>query len=42
MARVEAQPAPSRDAAYDPAGAGERGPGHEESGGYVDIDDHRY
>ena len=22
--------------------AGERGPGHEESGGYVDIDDHQY
>jgi len=29
-------------AAYDPAGDGERGPGGEESGGYVDVDDHRY
>jgi GNAT superfamily N-acetyltransferase len=39
-----AQPAQSRDAAsaYDPASEGERGPGHEESGGYVDIDDHQY
>ncbi len=41
-----AQPGPSRSASeaasYDPAGEGERGPGHEESGGYVDIDDHRY
>ena len=39
-----AKPAPSRDASggYDPAGEGERGPGHEESGGYVDIDDHQY
>ena len=39
-----ATPAPSRDASggYDPAGEGERGPGHEESGGYVDIDDHQY
>lgn len=41
----KARPAPSRAAsgpAYDPAGEGERAPGHEESGGYVDIDDHRY
>lgn len=41
----KARPAPSRDAsgsAYDPAGEGERAPGDEESGGYVDIDDHRY
>jgi GNAT superfamily N-acetyltransferase len=41
-----AQPAPSRSPgagdSYDPAGEGERGPGREESGGYVDIDDHRY
>ena len=35
-----AEPAPSR--AYDPASAGDRAPGHEESGGYVDVDDHRY
>jgi GNAT superfamily N-acetyltransferase len=35
-----AQPAASR--AFDPAAAGERAPGHEESGGYVDVDDHRY
>jgi GNAT superfamily N-acetyltransferase len=34
------QPAPSR--AYDPAADGERAPGHEESGGYVDVDDHQY
>ena len=36
----EAEPAPSRP--YDPAADGERAPGHEESGGYVDVDDHRY
>ena len=35
-----AQPAASRS--YDPASAGDRAPGHEESGGYVDVDDHRY
>jgi len=29
-------------ATYDPVTAGDRGPGHEESGGYVDIDEHRY
>ena len=29
-------------AAYDPVTAGDRGPGHEESGGYVDIDEHQY
>ncbi len=29
-------------AAYDPVASGDRGPGHEESGGYVDIDDHQY
>lgn len=45
--RAGATPAPSRPAAqpatpYDPAGEGERAPGHEESGGYVDVDDHRY
>jgi GNAT superfamily N-acetyltransferase len=28
--------------AYDPDTAGDRGPGHEESGGYVDIDEHQY
>jgi len=33
--------APSGDA-YDPVNAGDRGPGHEESGGYVDIDEHQY
>jgi GNAT superfamily N-acetyltransferase len=27
---------------YDPAGEGELAPGHEESGGYVDVDNHRY
>ena len=41
-----ARPAPSRSASggtsYDPASEGERAPGHEESGGYVDVDDHRY
>jgi len=38
-----ARPAPSRPVpAYDPAGEGERGPGAEESGGYVDVDEHRY
>lgn len=35
-----AQPAASRS--YDPASAGDRAPGHEESGGYVDVDDHQY
>ena len=35
-----AQPAASRS--YDPASSGDRAPGHEESGGYVDVDDHRY
>ena len=35
-----AEPAPSR--AYDPAADGERAPGHEESGGYVDVDEHQY
>jgi GNAT superfamily N-acetyltransferase len=35
-----AEPAASR--AYDPASAGDRAPGHEESGGYVDVDEHRY
>ena len=41
-----AQPAASRTAgggpSYDPASEGERAPGHEESGGYVDVEDHRY
>ena len=41
-----ARPAPSRSASggtsYDPASEGEMAPGHEESGGYVDVDDHRY
>lgn len=35
-----ARPAPSR--AYDPGADGDRAPGHEESGGYVDVDDHQY
>ena len=35
-----AEPAASHS--YDPASAGDRAPGHEESGGYVDVDDHRY
>ena len=35
-----AEPAASRS--YDPASAGDRAPGHEESGGDVDVDDHRY
>jgi GNAT superfamily N-acetyltransferase len=35
-----AQPGPSR--AYDPAADGDRAPGHEESGGYVDVEDHQY
>ncbi len=33
---------PAGPATYDPVAAGDRGPGNEESGGYVDIDDHRY
>jgi GNAT superfamily N-acetyltransferase len=38
-----AKPAPSREAhGYDPASEGDRGPGHEESGGYVNIEDHQY
>jgi len=41
-----AEPVPSRTAAagstYDPGREGDRGPGHEESGGYVDVDEHRY
>jgi GNAT superfamily N-acetyltransferase len=36
----QAQPAGTRS--YDPAADGERAPGHEESGGYVDVEDHRY
>ncbi len=42
--RGTARPAPSRSASdgYDPAGEGDRGPGHEESGGYVDVEEHRY
>jgi hypothetical protein len=36
----KAEPASSR--AYDPAAVGDRAPGHEESGGYVDVDEHRY
>ncbi|MEO5711247.1 MAG: GNAT family N-acetyltransferase [Nocardioidaceae bacterium] len=36
----KAEPGPSR--AYDPQADGERAPGHEESGGYVDVDDHQY
>ena len=35
-------PEPAAPAAYDPVAAGDRGPGHEESGGYVDVDDHQY
>ncbi len=37
-----AAPEPGGGTSYDPAGEGERGPGHEESGGYVDVDEHRY
>jgi GNAT superfamily N-acetyltransferase len=33
---------PATDAPYDPASEGDHGPGDEESGGYVDIDDHQY
>jgi ribosomal protein S18 acetylase RimI-like enzyme len=40
------RPAASRPAGdgatYDPASEGERPPGHEESGGYVDVEDHQY
>jgi GNAT superfamily N-acetyltransferase len=36
----KAEPAPSR--AYDPSVDGDRAPGHEESGGYVDVDEHQY
>jgi GNAT superfamily N-acetyltransferase len=39
--RPEPPPA-SGAAAYDPRDDGDRGPGHEESGGYVDVDEHRY
>ena len=35
-------PTPSRATAYDPATSGDQGPGREESGGYVDVEDHRY
>jgi GNAT superfamily N-acetyltransferase len=39
----KAEPASSQAASgYDPASEGERGPGHEESGGYVDVEDHQY
>jgi hypothetical protein len=31
-----------QEGAYDPVAAGDRGPGHEESGGYVNIEDHQY
>ena len=43
-ARSESPSAPQPDAhaAYDPVASGDRGPGHEESGGYVDVDDHQY
>jgi GNAT superfamily N-acetyltransferase len=43
--RTATAPAPAEAPAgtpYDPGGEGERGPGHEESGGYVDVDDHQY
>ena len=45
--RVATRPQPSRrpattDAAYDPGAEGDRGPGDEESGGYVDVEEHRY
>ena len=41
--RRTARPAPSTDARDEPSPSGkDRGPGHEESGGYVDVDDHRY
>jgi ribosomal protein S18 acetylase RimI-like enzyme len=38
----DAVPGATGGTPYDPAGEGERAPGHEESGGYVDVDDHRY
>lgn len=40
-----ARSGPSRTASgggYDPASEGERAPGHEESGGYVNVEDHQY
>lgn len=41
-----ASPGPSPNASggspYDPQASGDRGPGHEESGGYVDVDEHQY
>jgi GNAT superfamily N-acetyltransferase len=41
-----ARPGPASEVSsrspYDPAGEGDRAPGQEESGGYVDIDEHRY
>jgi GNAT superfamily N-acetyltransferase len=40
--RVSPAEAVGGGAPYDPAGEGERAPGNEESGGYVDVDDHRY
>jgi len=41
-ATATAGTAASGGSPYDPAGEGERAPGHEESGGYVDVDDHQY
>jgi GNAT superfamily N-acetyltransferase len=40
-AGVRAQPS-NPVAAYDPVATGDLGPGHEESGGYVNIDEHQY
>jgi hypothetical protein len=34
--------APSSSVVYDPATSRDRAPGHEESGGYVDVDEHQY
>ena len=52
VASSTARPGPSQHAgssqgasgaaAYDPGAEGDRGPGHEESGGYVDVEDHQY
>ena len=43
---IDVRPAPSQDASdgssYDPGADGDRGPGSEEQGGYVDVDEHQY
>ena len=42
----DARPAPSQDVSaetpYDAETAGDRAPGGEDQGGYVDVDDHQY